>query len=177
MQFLIKQGEALCLDSKVSYPDGSLSRPVLVLTWLGDQPQLPAIMLNSHMDVVAVEEKYWTHPPFNAEIDDDGRIFARGAQDMKSVGMQYLAAIRAMKREELRLKRTVHVVYTSDEEVGGLQCMAKFVHTKDFRALNVGFCLDEGIASPTDEFPVFYGERFVWGNLTIEKIKKIGFNF
>lgn len=124
-------------------------------------------MLNSHMDVVAVIDKYWTHPPFDAEIDDEGRIFARGTQDMKSVGMQYLAAIRALKKDGIRLKRTIHIVYTPDEEIGGLRGMAAFVKTSDFKALNVGFCLDEGIASPTDEFPIFYGERYVWGECSM----------
>lgn len=40
--------------------------------------------------------------------------------------------------------------------------MMKFVKTDEFRALNVGFSLDEGIASPGEEFPVFYAERSVW---------------
>lgn len=122
------------------------------------------------MDVVAVIEKYWTHPPFEAEIDDYGRIFGRGTQDMKSVGMQYLAAIRALKRDGIRLKRTIHVVYTPDEEIGGFRGMTKFVQTNEFEALNVGFCLDEGIASPTDEFPIFYGERYVWGKFFFNRM-------
>lgn len=137
------------------------SKPVVVLTWLGLDPKLPSIMLNSHMDVVAAVEKFWTYPPFDASIDSDGRIFARGTQDMKSVGMQYLAAIRSLQRQSIRLRRTIHIVYTPDEEIGGFEGMAKFVHTAEFKDLNVGFCLDEGIASETDEFPIFYGERFV----------------
>lgn len=64
------------------------------------------------MDVVPVMEENWTHPPFAAEIDANGKIFARGTQDMKSVGMQYLAAICALKREKISLKRTIHVVYS-----------------------------------------------------------------
>lgn len=63
------------------------------------------------MDVVPVYEEQWTHPPFGAEMDDDGKIFARGAQDMKSVGMQYLGAINALKSNGVRLKRTLHVTY------------------------------------------------------------------
>lgn len=162
VQFLQKQAKSLGLISNIFYPH-SPSRPVVVLSWLGTEPSLPSIMLNSHMDVVAVDEKYWSHSPFSAEIDQEGRIFARGSQDMKSVGVQYLAAIRALKRDEIRLKRSVHVVYTPDEETGGFTGMAQFVHTNDFKALNVGFCLDEGMASPTEVFPIFYGERYVWG--------------
>lgn len=161
MEFLLNQAASLNLISNVYYPD-SRSKPIPVLTWLGMAPELSSIMLNSHMDVVGVANEYWSHPPFEANIDEEGRIFARGTQDMKSVGMQYLAAIRALKRHGIRLKRTIHVIYTPDEEVGGVRGMEKFVKTKEFKALNVGFCLDEGIASPTDEFPIFYGERYVW---------------
>lgn len=63
------------------------------------------------MDVVPVYEDDWTHPPFEADMDKEGRIFARGAQDMKSVGTQYLGAIKALKDNGIRLKRTIHVIY------------------------------------------------------------------
>lgn len=56
-------------------------------------------------------EDKWTHPPFGADIDSEGRIFARGAQDMKCVGVQYLAAIRALKKKGVTLKRTIHVMF------------------------------------------------------------------
>lgn len=114
------------------------------------------------MDVVPVFENYWTHPPFAAEMDADGKIFARGVQDMKCVGVQYLAAIRALKRDGIQLKRTVHVLFVPDEEIGGVLGMQAFVPTDDFKSLNIGFSLDEGCPSPTDVFPVFYAERSVW---------------
>ena len=50
----------------------------------------------------------------------------------------------------------------SDEEIGGKEGMAKFVNTSDFLELNVGFALDEGMADPSDQFPLFYGERSIW---------------
>lgn len=40
--------------------------------------------------------------------------------------------------------------------------MEKFVHTPDFKKLNVGFALDEGMASPNNEFLLYYGERSIW---------------
>lgn len=96
------------------------------------------------MDVVPAYEEFWTHPPFAAEIDENGNIFARGAQYMKSNAMQYLAAIRALKRDGIdRLKRTVHVVFVPDEEVSN-RGMAGFVKTDAFTSLNVIFALDEG---------------------------------
>lgn len=40
--------------------------------------------------------------------------------------------------------------------------MKLFVHTKEFEKLRIGVSLDEGIASSTDEFALFYGERCIW---------------
>lgn len=40
--------------------------------------------------------------------------------------------------------------------------MRVFIDTDDFRNLNVGCGLDEGLASPEEEIPVYYGERTVW---------------
>ena len=55
--------------------------------------------------------------------------------------------------------RTVHVSFVPDEEIGGHDGLAKFVLTSKFKEMNVGFGLDEGLASPTDEVDIFYAER------------------
>ncbi|XP_055855884.1 aminoacylase-1-like [Episyrphus balteatus] len=159
--FIIKQADSLGLPYKVYRPGGA-DQPIVVITWQGTNPELQSIMLNSHMDVVAVFPEYWTHPPFGAEIDSEGRIFARGAQDMKCVGMQHLATIRALKNAGIKLKRTIHITFVPDEEAGGKLGMYKFVRTDDFKNMNVGFSLEEGCASPDEVFPVFYAERCMW---------------
>lgn len=41
--------------------------------------------------------------------------------------------------------------------------MMPFVSSEEFKSLNIGFSLDEGISSPTSEFPVFYAERTLKG--------------
>ncbi|XP_055914631.1 aminoacylase-1-like [Eupeodes corollae] len=158
--FLKKQAQNLGLPLKVYTPGGE-KKPIVVITWIGSNPELPSIVLNSHMDVVPVFPNEWKHPPFGAEMDSEGRIFARGSQDMKCVGMQHLAAIRALRKAGIQLKRTIHVTFVPDEELGGKPGMAMFVHTDDFKKLNVGFSLDEGIASATDVYPVYYAERFI----------------
>jgi len=43
--------------------------------------------------------------------------------------------------------------------------MAKFVTTSEFAELNVGFALDEGIATPHEVFDVYYCERTSWCKL------------
>lgn len=163
VEFLKRQADSLELPISVYYP-GDEKNPVVVITWLGSQPQLPSIMLNSHMDVVPVFEDRWTYAPFGAEIDDDGKIYARGAQDMKSLGTQYLGAIRALKKDGIsQLKRTIHVTFVPDEEVGGALGMKAFVKTDAFKKLNIGFSLDEAAASEANDFFVFNAERTMYG--------------
>ncbi|KAJ7959118.1 aminoacylase-1-like [Quillaja saponaria] len=138
-------------------------KPVLLLTWLGSNPSLPSVLFNSHLDSVPAEPSKWVHPPFSAVRTADGKIYARGAQDDKCIGMQYLEAIRNLKRKNFTPTRTIHVSYVPDEEIGGLDGSNKFVGSKEFRDLNIGFALDEGQASPGDEFRVFYADRTPWG--------------
>jgi aminoacylase len=95
--------------------------------------------------VVPVFEEFWTHKPFAADIDDDGKIFARGSQDMKCVGMQFLAAVRFFKRNGVQFKRTLHLTFVPEEEIGGVDGMREFVHMDGFKSLNAGFSLDEGL--------------------------------
>ncbi|XP_078340766.1 aminoacylase-1-like isoform X2 [Crassostrea virginica] len=133
------------------------------MTIPGSDPTLPSVMLNSHTDVVPVFPDQWVCDPFEAKKMDNGDIYARGTQDMKSVGIQYMEAIRKLRKEnKLNFLRTVHVTWTPDEEIGGKLGMAKFVEHEEFKKLNVGFAMDEGLANPTDAFTVFYGERTPW---------------
>ena len=52
--------------------------------------------------------------------------------------------------------------FIADEEVGGHDGMEKYVVSKEFKELNIGFALDEGLASEENAIPVFYGERNVF---------------
>jgi aminoacylase len=94
--------------------------------------------------------------------DADGNIFARGSQDMKCVSMQYLEAIRNLKSKNFQPLRNLHLSFVPEEEVGGDDGAAKFVSSPEFQKLNVGFNLDEGLASPGSAYRVFNGERSPW---------------
>lgn len=54
------------------------------------------------------------------------------------------------------------VITFTDEEIGGLLGMKLFVKSDEFKKLNVGCALDEGIANPDEGFQLFYGERSIW---------------
>jgi aminoacylase len=81
---------------------------------------------------------------------------------MKCVSIQYLEAIRKLKAEGRKCLRTIHLTFTPDEEIDSKKGMRVFIKSPEFKLLNIGFSLDEGLASPTDVFTVFYGERAPW---------------
>ncbi|XP_053724778.1 aminoacylase-1-like [Synchiropus splendidus] len=137
-------------------------RVVTIMTWEGTDPNLKSVLLNSHTDVVPVFQEHWKYDAFSAFKDAEGNIYARGAQDMKCVTIQYIQAVRRLKAEGRRLLRTVHLLFVPDEEVGGHKGMETFVKDPEFQKLNIGFALDEGLANPSDAFTVFYGERSLW---------------
>ncbi|XP_010509616.1 PREDICTED: aminoacylase-1-like [Camelina sativa] len=159
-RFIISEAKSISLETQPI--ELVLGKPIVLLKWIGSDPSLPAILLNSHVDVVAFEEDKWDHPPLGAEIDEQGRIYARGTQDMKSVGMQYLEAIRKLKASGFEPVRSVYVTFVPDEEIGGTDGVAKFVESDTFKSLNIAIVLDEGLPSPTESYKVFKGERIPW---------------
>ncbi|XP_023699042.1 aminoacylase-1 [Paramormyrops kingsleyae] len=137
-------------------------RVIAIITWTGANPALKSILLNSHTDVVPVYQEHWKYDAFAAIKDEDGNIYGRGTQDMKCVTIQYIEAIRRLKSQGKTLSRTVHMMFVPDEEVGGQKGMEKFVEHPEFKKLNIGFALDEGLANPGESFTVFYGEKNPW---------------
>ncbi|KAK7310331.1 hypothetical protein RJT34_07784 [Clitoria ternatea] len=158
-EFLISEGKSLSLEAQsIELAPG---KPLILMKWEGTNPNLPSILLYSHTDVVPSEQDKWAHHPFSAHVDSNGLIHARGSQDMKCVGMQYLEAIRRLKsrHQHFRPLRTLYVAFSPDEEIGGHDGAEKFVQSPVFRDMNVGVVLDEGLASPDEHYRVFYAER------------------
>uniref|UniRef100_A0A146M4Z9 N-acyl-aliphatic-L-amino acid amidohydrolase n=2 Tax=Lygus hesperus TaxID=30085 RepID=A0A146M4Z9_LYGHE len=159
VEFIKRQAEILDLPVAIY---GLPKKPVVIVTWKGKNPFLPAILLNSHMDVVPVVMEKWNSDPFEAKTID-GKIYARGAQDMKSIGIQYLEAVKRLRKQGFQPTRTVILSFLPEEEVGGVEGMREFAETEEFKKLNVGFSLDEGVPSNSDHFIIYNNERAKWG--------------
>jgi acetylornithine deacetylase len=75
------------------------------------------IALSGHSDCVPVEGQRWTSDPFTL-TERGGKLYGRGACDMKGFIACVLAALPLFK--ERRLKEPVHLIVSYDEEVGCL---------------------------------------------------------
>ena len=91
-------------------------RANLVARLAGDG-SLGGIVLHHHVDVVYADRRYWSVDPFGGVIKDD-YLYGRGAIDMKSTGILQLAAVLALKRARVPLKRDLIFLATADEEAG-----------------------------------------------------------
>lgn len=75
------------------------------------------VILSGHTDVVPVADQQWTSDPFSL-ARRDGRLYGRGAADMKAFIACSLAALEFADLEAL--ERPVHLAFSYDEEVGCL---------------------------------------------------------
>jgi succinyl-diaminopimelate desuccinylase len=82
------------------------------------------LIFNGHLDVVpAGDPGQWTYPPYQGRIAE-GRIYGRGASDMKGGIASFLHAISMIDRSTIRLEKGALVLHlVSDEESHGHEGM------------------------------------------------------
>jgi len=71
-----------------------------------------------HTDVVPVDIRDWTHPPFEAVVDDHGWLYGRGAIDMKNEVAARAVAMATLAREGWRPRGDLWFLAVADEEDG-----------------------------------------------------------
>ena len=77
----------------------------------------PSVHLNGHLDVVPAGSG-WTVDPFDGTVRD-GRVYGRGACDMKAGIAAAVFAAEAIRRADVDLAGSVEISGTVDEESGG----------------------------------------------------------
>ena len=116
-------------------------RPNLVARIKGNGKKRPLLVMG-HTDVVTVDPKKWTHPPFGA-VRDGGYVYGRGTVDDKDNLVASLMLVLMLKRSNVPLDRDVIFLAESGEE-GTPQVGAQFMIDKHFDAIDAEFCLAEG---------------------------------
>lgn len=92
-------------------------RPNLVADLAGSEDK--SLILCGHVDVVPVgDPEAWKRDPFGGDLDD-GRIWGRGAVDMKGGVAACIAAAKAIREAGVALEGRLSIHAVVDEEAGG----------------------------------------------------------
>jgi acetylornithine deacetylase/succinyl-diaminopimelate desuccinylase-like protein len=116
-------------------------RSNLVARIRGNGKKRPVLVMG-HTDVVGVDPKKWTHPPFGA-VREGGYVYGRGTVDDKDNVTAGLMLMLMLKRANVALDRDVIFLAESGEE-GTPQVGAQFMIDNHLDAIDAEFCLAEG---------------------------------
>ncbi len=116
-------------------------RPNLVARIKGNGKKRP-ILVMGHTDVVTVDPKKWTFPPFSA-TRDGGYVYGRGAVDDKDSVVAGLMLMLTLKRTGAALDRDVIFLAESGEE-GAPEFGAQFMVDHHLAAIDAEYCFAEG---------------------------------
>lgn len=111
-------GEArrLGLDPKICpNPDDPHKANLLITVPGADGSTGGGVVLSGHTDVVPVDGQHWHSDPFAPEVRD-GKLYGRGACDMKAFIGVAVALLPAMAAAELT--EPIHLALSYDEELG-----------------------------------------------------------
>ena len=115
------------------------------------------LIFNGHLDVVpAGDPSQWKYPPFQGKLYK-GRIYGRGASDMKSGIASFIHALSMIDRSEISLHQGAVILHlVSDEESHGHQGMG-------FLTQGGGIQGDAAlVGEPTDLHPVIAHKGALW---------------
>lgn len=123
----------------------------VLITIPGCEPDLDAVQLIAHQDVVPIvcgTEYEWVHGAFSGHIDDEW-IWGRGALDIKDMLMAELEATEYLLSKGLKPRRTIYLAFGEDEEVHsrGAAAVASELAKRGARS---AFLVDEGITTLFD---------------------------
>ena len=116
-------------------------RPNLVARLKGTGKKRPLLIMG-HTDVVNVDPKKWTHPPFGADRDG-GYIYGRGTVDDKDNVVASLMTMVLLKRRRVPLDRDVIFLAEAGEE-GSTRVGIKYMTEQHKPAIDAEYCLAEG---------------------------------
>lgn len=116
--FEADKDEVAAHPAYVHVPWSYRGRPNVVGTLRGEAGAR-SLILNGHVDVVSPEPlSEWRRDPFGGEIVD-GRLYGRGANDMKAGLIANYWALKAVLNAGLRPRGTVQLQSVIEEEAGG----------------------------------------------------------
>ena len=159
-EFLKKRLEASGFETQLIRAKGAIAdsdkypRWNIVAKYAGKNPG-DCVHFNSHTDVVEVGHG-WTKDPFGGELHD-GKIYGRGACDMKGGLATSIIAAEAFIATYPDFNGSIEISGTADEESGGFGGVAYLAEKGFFKHVNHVI-----IPEPLNKDRVCIGHRGVW---------------
>ena len=116
-------------------------RPNVLARLKGSGTKRPVLIMG-HTDVVNVDPKKWTHPPFGA-TRDGGHVYGRGTVDDKDNVVAALMVMLTLKRQNVSLDRDVIFLAEAGEE-GSTKIGIQYMTGQHFPQIDAEYRLAEG---------------------------------
>ncbi len=151
------------IDYKIVDPDPE--KPNIVSSFAAPSPGR-SLILNGHIDVFPVGDgKNWSHDPWGGELVD-GRIYGRGACDMKAGTTASIWTYAYLYNIRRKLKGKLTLTVVSDEESGGKLGSGWLI---DNLPEVVGDCCLNG--EPSSPYTLRFGEKGpLWLKVTVNTL-------
>ncbi|MFY0543554.1 peptidase [Brevibacillus sp. H7] len=156
----VMEGEELTRHPYFVSPRTSFENsPNVVGVWKGTGGGR-SLILNGHVDVVpAGDRAQWEHDPFSGEIVD-GKLYGRGATDMKGGNLASLLAIQTLQALGVRLQGDVIFQSVVEEESGGAGTLATILR---------GYKADAALIPEPTNMKIFPKQQgSMWFRLTVK---------
>lgn len=146
-----------CTTTRVEFAPG---RPSLAAVLEGRSKGGPRLVLNGHVDTVAVDDQSrWTVDPFEGAVKD-GAVWGRGAVDMKGGLTSQIGCLRTLASYRDRLRGSLVVHFAAGEECGEPGTRSLLDH---------GFTGDWGITTEPTSLTVATAQRGVgWFRIRVD---------
>ena len=144
--------ESLGMEVEILEPEPG--RPSVIGRWRGAGGGR-SLMLNGHLDTVGVDGM---ERPFEPWIED-GRLYGRGAYDMKGSLAACLGAVKALRDADVALAGDLVIAAVADEEVASLGTMAVIGRARTDGAI---------VTEPTELAVCLAHKGFAWIEVEVE---------
>lgn len=147
-----------------------------VVGWLDGPGSGRTLCFEGHTDVVTEgDSREWRHPPWSAVLEE-GRLYGRGAADMKGGLAAAMVAAAAVRRAGVRFKGRLMVVGLVDEE-GGMTGARHFVRTPLGRSVDAAIvCEPEQNELCLEQKGVFWARVRIHGRMAHGAMPYAGVN-
>lgn len=129
------------LGFNIEHLDFSDHKGAVKNLWARRGTESPCFAFAGHTDVVPVgDPSKWTSDPFIA-TERDGKLFGRGAADMKASLAAFVTSIEQFVGEHPDHKGSIALLITSDEEGPATCGTVKVIETLEARGEKIDYCL------------------------------------